>query len=111
MRSERLPLGRAHSLAAYAIQEARRRGIPADPLLLIGSLRRYAPDVGDVSLLAIAPHDAHDEVLRGFEVLSRSGAPLHRSATSLTSVTAKGPVTVHVIGPGDAGAALTWHTG
>lgn len=111
MKPERLPLGRAHTLAAFAIQEARRKGIPADPLLLLGSLRRYAPDVGDVSLLAVAPHDAHDDVLRGFERLSRSGAPLHRTASSLTSVTARGPVTVHVTNPGDAGAALTWHTG
>jgi DNA polymerase (family 10) len=110
VKPERLSLGRAHTLATFAIQEARRTGIPADPVVPLGSLRRYAPDVGDVSLLAVAPAAAHDDVLRGFEHLSR-GTPLHRTATSVTAATTRGPITVHVTTPADAGAALVWHTG
>ncbi len=111
MKPDRLSLGRAHALASFAIQEARRTRIPADPVLPIGSLRRYAPDIGDVALLAVAPAEAHGDVLRGFERLSRSGAPLQRTATSVTPVTSRGPVTIHVTNPADAGAALAWHTG
>ncbi len=111
MKPVRITLGRAHTIAAFAMDEARRTGIPAASLLPLGSLRRYAPDIGDVSLLAVAPRDVHADVLRGFERLGRTGAPSQKTATTLTAITAKGPLTIHVATPEDAGAALAWHTG
>ena len=41
-------------LASDAIREARRAGLAADRSRPLGSLRRFAPDIGDVSLLAVA---------------------------------------------------------
>jgi DNA polymerase (family 10) len=107
----RISLGRAHALAAFAIQAATRAGVPVDHLLPLGSLRRFAPAIGDVSLLAVAPAAEHARILDAFAHLSHVSTVLQASPTSVTTTTERGPITVHVTNPDDAGAALVWHTG
>jgi DNA polymerase (family 10) len=106
-----MPLGRAHLLASMVMREVRRAGLPADEVLPLGSLRRWAPDVGDVSLLAVAQPAAHDEVLEGFLRLPPVTAVLSRLPMSVEAATERGRVRLHVTAPEDAGAALVWHTG
>jgi DNA polymerase (family 10) len=98
-------------LASNVIREARRAGLPAGELTPLGSLRRYAPDVGDVSLLAVAQPAAHDEVLDGFLRLPFVTAVLAKLPSSVEAATDRGRVRLHVTTPEDAGAALVWHTG
>ena len=93
------------------MREARRAGLPADDLMPLGSLRRWAPDIGDVSLLAVAQPMAHDEVLDGFLQLPFVTAVLARLPSYVEAATERGRVRLHVTTPEDAGAALVWHTG
>jgi len=106
-----MPLGRAHLLASMVTREIRRAGLPAEDIMPLGSLRRWAPDIGDVSLLAVAQPAAHDEVLDGFLRLSPVTAVLARLPASVEAATDRGRVRLHVTAPEDAGAALVWHTG
>ena len=93
------------------MREVRRAGLPTDDVMPLGSLRRWAPDVGDVSLLAVAQPAAHDEVLDGFLRLPPVTAVLARLPSSVEAATDRGRVRLHVTTPEDAGAALVWHTG
>ena len=106
-----MPLGRAHLLASMVMREVRRAGLPAEEVLPLGSLRRWAPDIGDVSLLAVAQPAVHDEVLEGFLRLPPVTAVLSRLPSSVEAATERGRVRLHVTAPEDAGAALVWHTG
>jgi len=98
-------------LASGAIRDAGRVGLPALSLTPLGSLRRFAPDVGDVSLLAVAPAERHNEVLDGFARLPAVAAILSRSLTHITMANERATITLRVAIPADAGAALVWHTG
>ena len=98
-------------LASSAIREARRAGIAAEAIVPVGSLRRFAPDVGDVTLLALAPPSRHNQVLRTFGRLPIVSAVSGQTSCSVTISTSRGDVTLHVAAPEDAGAALVWHTG
>jgi DNA polymerase (family 10) len=80
-------------------------------LVPLGSLRRYAPEIGDVTLLAIAALDRHADVLDGLAALESSVSVLRRTDSSMTINTEKGPAAVHLAAPQHAGAALLWHTG
>jgi DNA polymerase (family X) len=111
VRSARLPLGRAHLLASTALREARRAGLAADSVVAVGSLRRFAPDVGDVSLLAVADPVRIADVLAGFAALPLATGTLGRTPTSVTISTERGSLTLHVTTPEQRGAALLWHTG
>ena len=93
------------------MREVRRAGLPADDVVPLGSLRRWAPDIGDVSLLAVAQPAAHDEVLDGFLKLAPVTAVMARLPSSVEAATERGRVWLHVTAPEDAGAALVWHTG
>src|SRR5688572_27104698 len=93
------------------MREVRRAGLPVDDVLPLGSLRRWAPDIGDVSLLAIAQPAAHNEILDGFLALSPMTSVLARLPSSVEASTDRGRVRLHVAAPEDAGAALVWHTG
>jgi DNA polymerase (family 10) len=77
----------------------------------VGSLRRCAPDVGDVSLLAIADRTRIPDVLAGFASLPFVGCVLAQSPTAVTVATERGAITVHVSPPQQRGAAMLWHTG
>jgi len=111
VRAPRIPLGRAHLLASSLIREARRAGLGADAITPVGSLRRFAPAVGDVALLGVAPRARHVSILNGFARLPAATAVVSREPSSLTIETARGPVTLHLTTPDHAGAALVWHTG
>jgi DNA polymerase (family 10) len=111
LKSLRIPLGRAHLLASTVIKEARRAGLPVDELTPIGSLRRHAPDIGDVSLLAVAPAQWHGDVLDGFTRLSFVTSVESLLPTSAEVATERGRVRLHLTTQDDAGAALVWHTG
>jgi DNA polymerase (family 10) len=109
--STRLPLGRAHLLASTALREARRAGVPADSIVSAGSLRRYAPDVGGVVLIAVADSSRTADVLNGFATLPTVSAVLAQTARSIALTTSRGPISVHVVPPAQRGAAMIWHTG
>src|SRR5262245_55069082 len=98
-------------LASAAIRDARRAGLPADSLSPTGSLRRYAPDIGDVSVLATAAPAHQAEVIDGFARLPSFVSVLSKTSSSVTAATSRGTVTLHVAAPEHAGAALAWHTG
>jgi DNA polymerase (family 10) len=107
----RLNLGRAHALATAVAQHVQRAGLPVVALVPLGSLRRFAPEIGDVTLLAVAAADRHTDVLDGLASLTPSVSVLRRTERSIALSTEKGPVAVHLAAPSDAGAALLWHTG
>jgi DNA polymerase (family 10) len=111
VRSPRLPLGRAHLLASTAIREARRVGLPADSIVSVGSLRRFAPEVGQISLLAISHADDINGVLSGFATLPLATGVLSQTPTSTTITTDRGPITLYAAPPEQRGVALVWHTG
>jgi DNA polymerase (family X) len=98
-------------LASSIIREARRAGLAADALTPVGSLRRFAADVGDVSLLGVASATRRLDVLNAFARLPSAAAVAAQSESSLTVSTLRGPVTLHLTTPESAGAALVWHTG
>jgi DNA polymerase (family 10) len=98
-------------LASTVIRDARRAGFPIRSLTPLGSLRRYAPDVGDVSLLAVAPSDRYPNLLNVFTRLPFVTRVIGLSGTEATVQTDRGAVTLRFAAPEDAGAALVWHTG
>lgn len=98
-------------LASSAIREARRAGIAAEAIVPVGSVRRFAPDVGGVTLLALVPQSRHKHVLRAFGRLPIVAEVQAQTPSSITISTSRGAITLHVTPPEDAGAALVWHTG
>jgi DNA polymerase (family 10) len=111
LNNSRIPLGRAHMLASSVMREARRAGIGADAMTAVGSLRRYAPDIGDVALLGVVPIDRHRQVIKAFARLPLILDVKSESETTVVAGTERGPVTLHLTTPEQAGAALVWHTG
>jgi DNA polymerase (family 10) len=104
-------LGRALILAEAIMSEARRAGLTDDALTPLGSVRRYAADVGDVSLLAVVRPSEQERFLNDVARLKIVSAVVSVSQSTLIATTSKGTVTLHVAGPEHAGAALVWHTG
>ena len=109
--STRITLGRADMLASSVIQEARRAGIGVEAITAVGSMRRFAPEIGDVALLGVVPRPDHPHVLKAFRRLPLVLEVRTESASSITAYTARGLVTLHLTPPEQAGAALVWHTG
>jgi DNA polymerase (family 10) len=109
--TSRLSLGRAHTLVASVIRDAARAGIPARSLTPIGSVRRFAPDIGDAALLACVSPSHQAEVLDRFAALPLATRVLARTPCTVRVATDKGPATLHVANPECYGAALVWHTG
>lgn len=98
-------------LALSIFREAQQAGVPFESLVPLGSLRRYAPDVGDVSLLAIASPHLHTSILTAFGSLPSVSSVLKETTSSVIVATKRGHVIVRVSSPECAGAALVWHTG
>jgi DNA polymerase (family 10) len=98
-------------LASTATREIRRAGLPVDTVMPVGSLRRFAPDIGDVSLLAVAAPARVASALDGFTRLPIVAAVESRDAHSATVRTDRGVVRLLVALPEHAGSALVWHTG
>jgi len=82
-----------------------------DAITAVGSVRRFAPDIGDVSLLGVAPVSRIGHVLRAFARLPFVAEVKATGPASVTTKTARGDVTLHLTSPEQAGAALVWHTG
>lgn len=97
-------------LASTLMREARRTGLPSD-FTPIGSLRRFAPDIGDVAMLGVAQPGHQPELVDAFSKLPSVTGVLERHSASVTVTTARGDATLHVTTPEHKGAALVWHTG
>ena len=98
-------------LASSVMREARRAGLGAEAITAVGSLRRYAPDIGDVALLGVVPIARHRQVMKAFTRLPLVLGVKSESETTLVAGTERGPFTLHLTTPEQAGAALVWHTG
>ena len=98
-------------LASSVIREARRAGIGAEAITAVGSLRRYAPDIGDVALLGVVPRSRHKQVMKAFARLPLILDVKSETGSTVVAGTDRGPVTLHLTTPEQAGAALVWHTG
>src|SRR5688572_32218984 len=98
-------------LASTIMRDAHRAGIATDQLPPLGSLRRCSPDIGDVSLLGVAPLAEHPRVFDTFNSLPALSDVLSVSPTHVTGATDRGSVTLYLAAPEHAGSALVWHTG
>src|SRR5687768_10608713 len=98
-------------LASITSREIRRAGLPVEAVLPVGSVRRFSPDIGDVSLLGVAPAARQAQVLDGFGRLPLVLAIDGRDASSMTVRTDRGSVRLLLTVPDHAGSALVWHTG
>jgi DNA polymerase (family 10) len=106
-----LPLGRAHQLASIVVRETRRAGLAVDTLIAVGELRRYEPAVTSVDVLAVAAASEHEAILSRFARLPIAVASHAFEERGVKIVTDRGPVTIYLTVPEDAGAALVWYTG
>jgi DNA polymerase (family X) len=111
LKHSRIPLGRADLLANLAIREAHQAGLPADDIIPVGGLRRFAPAVDGAVLVAVADAARRHDLLTGLSQLSFVRSILGSSASSLQLATDRGLLEVHVASPDMLGAALVWHTG
>jgi DNA polymerase (family 10) len=111
VKHSRIPLGRADMLASTAIREAHQAGLPAEDIVPVGGLRRFAPAVDGAVLLAVADDAKREEFLSGFSRLAFVRTVLGSSPSSIRVSTDRGLLEVHVARPEMAGAALVWHTG
>ncbi|MGH9348709.1 MAG: DNA polymerase/3'-5' exonuclease PolX [Vicinamibacterales bacterium] len=107
----RIPLGRAHVLASSIIHELRHSGVETDLLTPVGSLRRFAPEVGGTALFAAAGAASRERLLHAFATLPSAQHVPALGDAGATIETGYGPVTLHVAQPIAAGAALVWLTG
>jgi DNA polymerase (family 10) len=107
----RIPLGRAYVLASTVIRELRHAGVVDELLLPVGSIRRFAPEVGGVGLLAAVDSTRRARVLKQFTGLPSAQSVEAHTDTAASILTSRGPVTLHVTDPSAAGAALVWFTG
>ena len=98
-------------LASSVMREARRAGIGAEAITAVGSLRRYAPEIGEVAILGVVPIARHRQVMKAFTRLPLVLDVKSESETTVIAGTERGPVTLHLTTPEQAGAALVWHTG
>jgi DNA polymerase (family X) len=107
----RIPLGRAYRLASATTSDLWQAGSDLISITPVGSLRRFAPDVGDVSLLAVTETGGTDALLKAVERLPRVKRTITRKQTSVTIATERGDVTIHAAERMAAGAALACLTG
>lgn len=92
-------------------QEVRRVGAPIEQLIPLGSLRRYAPAVDQVTLLAITAGGTHDAALDALSRLAGQTSVLSRTSDRIAVSTERGPIEILLSAPEHAGTALAWHTG
>ena len=111
LKNSRIPLGRADALASQTIREARQSGLPFKDIVKVGGLRRCAPAVEGVTLVAIVENESREEVLNGFTHLSLVRSVLGRTPSHVRVITERGLLEVYATSPETAGAALVWHTG
>jgi DNA polymerase (family 10) len=93
------------------LRELRASGIDTSDISHGGSLRRMAPDIGDVSLVASVDDSDTSRLLRSFTRLPSAVGVLAQSETGARIRTERGEVTLHVVPREHAGTALVWFTG
>jgi DNA polymerase (family 10) len=98
-------------LASTLTREARRAGVLVDELTPVGSLRRFCPDIGDVSLLGITARGRHRRALDAFAALPVVLEVMSRDTSSIVVRTDRGQVRLVLAAPDEAGSAFVWHTG
>ncbi len=105
----RILLGTAVSSAAHLIADFHAR-LPDVPLVPIGSLRRWAPTLGDIDLLAAT--DASDAALDLFATLPDVLSVVRRDANAIRVRLIDGAEAECITRPAaTAGGALLWLTG
>jgi DNA polymerase (family 10) len=109
--SSTIPLGRAHILASAMRRELSEAGVDSDVVTAVGRLRRFAPELYEVSLLATLPVPEQPRLLDSFARLPSSRRVVSRGTTWVAVMTDRGRVTLHVAEREVAGAALVWLTG
>jgi DNA polymerase (family 10) len=109
--SSTIPLGRAHVLASSIRRELWDAGVDPELVTPVGRLRRFAPAVSEVSLLATVPAPDQPRVLDAFTRLPSSRHVSARGPTWVAVVTDRGSITLHVAEHEVTGAALVWLTG
>jgi len=82
-----------------------------ESITAVGSIRRFSPDIGNVTLLGVAPPSRHGHTLRAFSRLALMSEVTSSGPSTITTRTSRGDVTLHLTSPEQAGAALVWHTG
>jgi DNA polymerase (family X) len=107
----RIPLGRAYLLASTVSREIRRAGLAFDELTPVGGIRRFAPDIGDVALVGVAPAARHPQLLKALTRLAIPGGSVTTASGQATITTDRGSAILYLRAPERAGAALVWHTG
>jgi len=106
----RLPLGRAHHVVSALVRELRARTTRAT-LTPTGGLRRGAPDIGRLSILAVHEDDHPGAFLAACCELPSVVRVVTRSDAAVSIDTGHGVVTVHAAAEVHAGAALLCLTG
>src|SRR5215831_12776982 len=77
----------------------------------VGSLRRFAPDVGDIALLAVTEARQVGSVLDAVTKLPRVRKIAARKPASVTVTTDRSDITIHLAAQEAAGPALACFTG
>ena len=80
-------------------------------MVTVGDVRRFEPAVSSVEVLGIAPVSEHRAILTAFTRLPLAVASREIGEQSVTIVTDRGRLTVHLTAADQAGAALVWNTG
>jgi DNA polymerase (family 10) len=80
-------------------------------MIAVGDVRRFEPAVASVDILGIAPASEHRAILNAFTRLPLAFGSREIGERSVVIGTERGPVTIHLTAPDQAGAALVWHTG
>src|SRR3989442_7050847 len=93
--SSTIPLGRAHVLASSIRREMWDAGVDPELVTPVGRLRRFAPAVSAISLLATGPVPDQPRVLDAFTRLPASRRVVSPGPTSVTVMTEPGPTTPH----------------
>jgi DNA polymerase (family 10) len=114
-----IPLGRAWSRMERLGEALAERLDPAPRLAPLGSLRRFAPVVGDIEVLAedgddagaASPHAAAAGELLDAVATAMEPQVLHRGRRTATLIVDDEHVTLRVAGPAERGTMRLFHTG
>lgn len=98
-------------VCSMIVRELRAAGVDIDFATPVGSLRRFAPDIGDVSLLAVATPRQAPGVIKAFTRLPSVRQVIEERPAKATVATERSHVTLHVADPEFAGSMLAWLTG
>lgn len=94
-----MPLGQAHTLASSVISEAQHTGIGTGAMTAVGDLRRFAPEVSTVALLAVVPIADHERARLTFTPLPLVMKVTADTGSSVTAATVHGPIALHLSPP------------